>query len=112
MPVNITEADIQLLDRLKRHPQLRARMESLLGVVEDVAGDVEKADAAERRVIEELRHLGHEVLTAWAERSVEKNMATAEVESGIRCGGKKTPLAHDFWRDHDHGAAVAGRHAD
>ncbi len=48
-----TDRDPMLLERLNRHPFLRARVESLLGVVEDAAGDGKKADAAERRMIEE-----------------------------------------------------------
>ena len=47
----LDEQDIILLQRIKRHPLLRARVESLLGVAEDSEGDLEKADAAERRVI-------------------------------------------------------------
>jgi hypothetical protein len=55
-----TDRDRVLLERLNRHPPLRARMESLLAVVEDAAGDGAKADAAERRVIDELRQMGNE----------------------------------------------------
>lgn len=81
--------DQTLCERLNRHPLLRARVESLLAVVEDAAGDWEKADAAERRVIEDLRQMGHEVLTAWAERGVEKCVAVAQAEPDWRPGGKK-----------------------
>ena len=42
-------------------PELRA-MESLLAVVENASGDVEKAAEPEQRVTEELRQLGNEVL--------------------------------------------------
>ena len=84
-----TDLDQTLLERLNRHPLLRARVENLLEVVEDAAGDCEKADAAERRVIEELRQMGHEALTAWAERGVEKSMAVAQAEPDWRPGGKK-----------------------
>ena len=61
----MTDRDRVLLERLNRHPQMRARVESLLAVVEDAAGDCERADAAERRMMEELRQMGHEALTAW-----------------------------------------------
>jgi len=67
-----TDRDPVFLERLNRHPQMRTRVESLLAVVEDAEGDCERADAAERRVIEELRQMGNEALTAWAERGVEK----------------------------------------
>ena len=47
-----TDRDPVLLERLNRHPQMRTRVESLLAVVEDAEGDCERADAAERLVIE------------------------------------------------------------
>ena len=85
-----------LIERLDRHPVLRSRVESLLRVVEDAGGDCEKADAAERRLIEELRQMGNEALTAWAERGVEKQVVLAQAEPEWRPGGKKnstgTPL--------------------
>lgn len=81
------DRDQRLLERLNRHPLLRARMESLLAVVEDAVGDWERADAAERRVIEELRQMGNEALTAWAERGVEKSSVVAQAEPNWRPGG-------------------------
>lgn len=68
---------------------MRARVESRLAVVEDAAGDCERADAAERRMIEGLRQMGHEALTAWAERGVEKRTRVATEEPDWRPGGKK-----------------------
>jgi hypothetical protein len=84
-----TEQDAALLQRINRHPLLRARVESLLGVVEDAGGDLEKADAAERRVIEELRQMGNEVLTEWARGGVDRCAAQAREVAGVRGGGKK-----------------------
>ena len=83
------DRDQVLLERLNRHPHLRDRMEGLLAVVEDAAGDCQKADAAERRVIEELRQMGNDALTAWAERGVEKQAVLAQAEPDWRPGGKK-----------------------
>ena len=87
-----TDRDPVLFERLNRHPQLRARIESLLAVVEDAEGDGERADAAERRVIEELRQMGHEALTGWAERGVEKQTRSALAEPDGRPGGKKNSM--------------------
>jgi hypothetical protein len=104
------DRDQVLYERLNRHPLLRARMDSLLEVVEDAAGDFEKADAAERRVIEELRQMGNEALTAWAERGVEKRATVAQAEPDWRSGGKKTVLVHDLWADRGDGTALAEWH--
>ena len=50
------------IDRLNQHPKLCERVESLLNVVENTAGDCTKANAAEQHVIEELRKMGNELL--------------------------------------------------
>lgn len=81
--------DLILLQRLNAHPALRTRIESLLGAVEAAGGDLAKADAAERRMIEELRQLGNEALTAWARNGVARCEAEARGKPEGRGGGKK-----------------------
>lgn len=107
----LPEQDLIFLQRLNGHPVLRARFESLLGVVEDAGGDLEKADAAERRVIEEVRQMGNEVLTAWAQNGIARSAARVGQASAGRSGGKKTLLAHDLRRHHGRRAVVASGNA-
>lgn len=57
-----------LEERLKRHPDLQAKIEALLAVVENAAGDMDKANAAEQQVIEEIQQLGQAALQEWATR--------------------------------------------
>jgi phosphoribosylformylglycinamidine (FGAM) synthase PurS component len=67
---------------------LKARIESLLAKAGDAGGDtstgsvhrLEKAAEAEQRVKEEVRQMGNEVLSNWAESRVEK--AAAELVAG------------------------------
>jgi len=54
-----------LEERLKAHPALKKRFESLLDVVENTSGDVEKADEAERQVIKTLQKMGQEAIETW-----------------------------------------------
>ena len=79
----------ELSERLKTHPQLRARVEQLLDLCEDRAGDLQNADEAERRVIEELRTLGHEVLENWATGQVERSCEVLDRTAGVWREGKK-----------------------
>lgn len=58
--------------RLNRHPHLRARIESLLDIIDNAGDDIEKASAAEQRVMEELRKMGNEALHSWAENQERK----------------------------------------
>lgn len=51
-----------LEERLAAYPQLRERIEKLVDVMENSTGDVVLADEAERRVIEEVRQMGQDVL--------------------------------------------------
>ncbi len=62
---------------LDGHPILKARIISLAGLVEN-AETVVLADKAERRVIEELRGMGNELLTAWAKKRVEQSAREIE----------------------------------
>lgn len=77
-----------LENRLNQHPHLKNRIEQLLKIVEDADGDLEKADEAERRVIEELRKMGNEVLHDWAINR-EKKGAEAAIQKGFTKNGKK-----------------------
>ena len=78
------------MTRLNQHPQLRERMETLLNVVENVAGDCTKADAAEQSVMEELRNMGNEALPCWAEQAVQKATATLRHQQpALQGNGKK-----------------------
>lgn len=78
-----------LEERLNKHPMLKARVEALLGIVENAAGELEKASAAEERVMEELRQMGNEVLHSWAKKQErKKSEELEESEQGV-CRKKK-----------------------
>ncbi len=79
-------------ERLERHPELKARMERLLDVVENAAGDVRLADEAERRAIEELRQMGQEVMQGWGWKASNTEALEMEAKGGVVRHVKKTPL--------------------
>lgn len=65
-------SDEEILRGLNAHPQIKNRIASLLGVVENSGGDLKLADVAEARLIEEIRQMGQESMQAWAERQAGK----------------------------------------
>ena len=79
-------------ERLERHPELKARMERLLDVVENASGDVRLADEAERRAIEELRQMGQEVMQGWGRKASNRDALEMEAKGGVVRHVKKTPL--------------------
>lgn len=81
--------DEALLNGLNAHPQIKARIRSLLAAVEDAGGDLKKADAAEQRMIEEMRKMGQEAMQAWAEGQVKKTERALREQGHVQREGKK-----------------------
>lgn len=70
--------------RLAAHPVLRARFERILAIAENAGNTVKLADDAEDRVTEELRRLGREVLTDWAQRRHEAAVIEGHSQGRLR----------------------------
>ena len=64
-------SDEEFLAFLEKYPDLRDRFASIVSAVENSQGNLKEADAAEERIIEEMRLLGREALQGWAQRQVE-----------------------------------------
>ncbi len=85
-----TNEDQLFISRLNQHPKLRNRMESLLQVVENSAGNCIKADDAERYVIEELRKMGSDALHCWADKATQNTEQTLrQQQPELHSNGKK-----------------------
>ena len=82
-------SDEALLNRLNEHPELRSRVESMLLVVDDEMGNLHEADAAEMRLIEEMRRMGQESLQAWASGQAGKASDSVEQGGKVWREGKK-----------------------
>src|SRR5207302_10330108 len=86
-----------LEERLKAHPVLKTKIESMLAIIENAGGDVEKAAEAERRIIEELRQMGNEVLHSWARRQQQKKEEEYRLKAGVNRKEKKTSTGTRDW---------------
>ncbi len=75
--------------RLKAYPELRAKIETMLNIIENASGDVEKAAVAEQRVIDALRELGNDILHSWAHRQHQKKEAAFNAKPGVNRKEKK-----------------------
>lgn len=76
-------------ERLQAHPQLWARVEQLLDLVEGTPAEALKAAEAERLVGEHLQHLGQETLQAWAEVRHERQVRYWDQRAGVNRKEKK-----------------------
>jgi len=78
-----------LEERLKEYPELKAKIEAMLGIIE-------KAAEAERRIIEELRQMGNEVLQGWARRQQEKKEQEYNANPGVNRKEKTSSGTRDW----------------
>src|SRR5580658_10064560 len=85
-----------LEERLKEYPELKAKVEAMLAIIENAGGDVEKAAEAERRVIEELRQMGNEVLHSWGRRQQEKKEEEYNAKPGVNRKEKSSTGTRDW----------------
>lgn len=68
---NITAQESQLIEKLRKHPQILERVEKILNLASDE--DLSKtADQIEELLIEEVRRLGHATMQEWASQAGEK----------------------------------------
>lgn len=84
-----TLSDQAILQGLNANPQIRNRIASLLAVVQDASGDLKLADAAEMRLIEEIRCMGQEAMQAWADKQVQECEQEVRLSGQGHCDGKK-----------------------
>lgn len=86
-----------LEERLKEYPELKAKIETMLGIIENSGGDVEKAAEAERRIMEELRQMGNEALHSWARHQQRKKEDEYNSKPGVNRKEKKASTGTRGW---------------
>jgi hypothetical protein len=79
----------ELGERLNRHPEFRERVERLLDIADNKAGDANKADDAEDLIWEELHEIGRRAMQDWAERKHERVVAESDKRKELSKKEKK-----------------------
>lgn len=62
----LTVQETQLIERLRQHPEMLARVDSILHLTPAAEGPLKSADEVEELLFQELRQLGHSIMTQWA----------------------------------------------
>ena len=94
---SISSADRNLVERLKEYPELKAKIEAMLAIIENAGGDVEKAAEAEQRILEEMRPMGNEGLHSWARRQQQKKEDEYNALPGVNRKRKKNSTGIRGW---------------
>ena len=70
---HITKQELSFMENLRTHPELCERFEAILNIIQNQNGSV-SIDKTEEALIEQMRHLGKQSMSAWAE-TTEKRLA-------------------------------------
>lgn len=70
----LSAQELQMIERLREHPDLMERFQSILEISANADGAVKSADEVEGLLIEEMRRLGNTTMGDWAS-SAEKRLA-------------------------------------
>ena len=61
-----SQSEVQLIEQLRQHPEMLARVQSILERTRNANGPLKTADEVEGLLIQELRQLGNTSMTEWA----------------------------------------------
>jgi hypothetical protein len=88
----LSQEDQELLSRLNSRPDLKNRVKSILSIAYDDGDGIAGADDAENRIIEEVRRMGNEALTEWAESRVGKSGTELPADGDVTRSGQKKSI--------------------
>ena len=63
-----TDAEISLLEKLRRNPAMLERIQPILNIADDPDAEVD-VHQVEKLLVDEIRHLGNETLASWSQKA-------------------------------------------
>jgi hypothetical protein len=83
----LTNEELQLIEQLRKRPELLERFRSILEISDSAEGPIKKADEIEALLIEEMRRLGNATMTSWAsgaEQTLAEQLAQKNPSASVR----------------------------
>lgn len=106
----LSERETRVLERLREHPELMERMESILELVDNEGGPLKTADEMEELLIQEMRRLGNETMTQWAVRAEDRvGRELKEKDPSVKSRKKNAEVVVRVWVGGSTGTHLAQR---
>jgi hypothetical protein len=83
---HLSAREEQLIQRLRQHPKLMERFQSILEISANTEGPIKSADEVEALLIEEMRRLGNTTMSDWvasAEQRVGEQLERKDASAGV-----------------------------
>jgi hypothetical protein len=78
-----------LLNKIRRHPQIKEQITGMLEEVEDERGELRTADEVEEALVRRVRELGRLGVEGWAQKKAAQADQRQAGQGGRRSGKKK-----------------------
>ena len=86
----LSPEETHLMERLRAHPEMMERVQSILEIAYSQEGPLKTADEVESLLVEEMRRLGHTTMNQWAGQAAERVMLDLkEQDTTVRSRKKK-----------------------
>jgi hypothetical protein len=109
----LSQQETQLIEQLRQHPELMARVQSILEIARNAAGPLKTADEVEELLMQEMRQLGRAPLHHWAvqaEARVSEELKNQDAT--VRSRKKKADVVECLRKGGGVGAHLAQCHAE
>ena len=86
-PLTLSDCELQLIEQLRKDPELLQGERSILEITASAEGTVKKADEIEALLIEEMRRLGQATMQTWAskaEQTLGMELKQKEASASVR----------------------------
>jgi len=90
-PIQVSQSEAQLLEQLRQHPEMMARVQSILDLAYNEAGPLKTADQVEELLVQELRRLGNTSMHQWATQAEERVSRELKSQDATVRSRKKKP---------------------
>ena len=82
-PIPVSQSEAQLLDRLRQHPEMMERVQSILDIAYNTEGPLKSADQVEELLIQEMRRLGNTSMHQWATQAEQRVSREFKVQDAL-----------------------------
>lgn len=87
----LTVQELRLVEQLRQHPEMMARVQSILELAYDESGPLKTADEVEELLIAEIRRLGNVTMSQWATQAEERVSRELRSQDPTILSRKKKP---------------------
>jgi thioredoxin reductase len=67
-----SQREVELIEQLRQHPEMMARVQSILEITRNANGPLKTADEVEGLLVQEMRQLGNTSMAEWATQAEER----------------------------------------